>query len=87
MYYPKYIASNQKKDSIRIQRVKYYLSYEVASGSEITLCNKIDKPLVVYRFTGNVMTSITTLRTLGQNYNVFTPEMRFQRICHMINRI
>ena len=39
------------------------LSYDVASGSEITPCNKIDKPLVVYRFTGNVMTSITTLRT------------------------
>ena len=33
-------------------------------------CNKIDKPLVVYRFAGNVMTSITTLRTL-HNYNVF----------------
>ena len=27
------------------------LSYDVASGSEITPCNKIDKPLVVYRFT------------------------------------
>ena len=44
-----------------------HLSYDVASGSEITPCNKIDKPLVVYRvvyrFTGNVMTSITTLRT------------------------
>ena len=40
-----------------------YLSYDVASGSEITPCNKICKPLVVYRFTGNVMTSITTLRT------------------------
>ena len=39
------------------------LSYDVASGSEITPCNKIDKPLVVYRFTGNVMTSIITLRT------------------------
>ena len=39
------------------------LSYDVASGSEITPCNKIDKPLVVHRFTGNVMTSITTLRT------------------------
>ena len=33
---------------------------EVASESEITPCNKIDNPLVVYRFTGNVMTSITT---------------------------
>ena len=42
---------------------KAILSYDVASGSEITPCNKIDKPLVVYRLTGNVMTSITTLRT------------------------
>ena len=50
------------------------LSYDVASGSEITPCNKICKPLVVYRLTGNVMTSITTLRTLLQNYNVFTPK-------------
>ena len=38
-------------------------SYDVASGSEITPCNKMDKPLVVYRFTGNVITSITTIRT------------------------
>ena len=44
---------------------EYYgnLSYDVASGSEITPCNKIAKPLVVYRFTGNVMTSIATLHT------------------------
>ena len=40
-----------------------YLSYDVASRSEITPCNKIDKPLVVYIFLGNVMPSITTLRT------------------------
>ena len=39
------------------------LSYDVVSGSKITPCNKICKPLVVYRFSGNVMTSITTLRT------------------------
>ena len=38
------------------------LSHDVASGSEITPCNKIDKPLVVYRFSGNVMTHIITLR-------------------------
>ena len=31
------------------------LSYDVASESEITPCIKIDKPLVVYRLTGNVM--------------------------------
>ena len=39
------------------------VSYHMTSGSEITPCNKICKPLVVYRFSGNVMTSITTLRT------------------------
>ena len=27
-----------------------YVSYDVASGSEITPCNKINKPLMVYRF-------------------------------------
>ena len=30
------------------------LFYDVASGSEITQRIKIDKPLVVYRFSGNV---------------------------------
>ena len=39
------------------------LSYEVVSGSEISPCNKIDKSLVVYKFTGNVTTSITMLLT------------------------
>ena len=29
------------------KRQYVYLSYDVASGSEITPCNKIDKPLVV----------------------------------------
>ena len=38
------------------------LSYDVASESEIMPCNKIDKPLEVYRLTGNVLASITTLR-------------------------
>ena len=42
---------------------KKKLSHDFVSGSEKTPCNKIDKPLVVYRFTGSVMTSITTLRT------------------------
>ena len=46
-----------------ITLIQHDLSHDVASGSEITPCNKICKPLVVYRFTGNVMTSITTLRT------------------------
>ena len=30
----------------------FYLSYGVASGGEITACNKIDKPLVVYMIFG-----------------------------------
>ena len=34
---------------------KSTLSYDVASGSEITTCIKIYKPLVVYRISGNVM--------------------------------
>ena len=41
----------------------YYLSHDVASGSDITPCNQIDKPLVVYRFSGYIIMSITTLRT------------------------
>ena len=43
--------------------LKNLLSYDVITGSEITPCNKIDKPLVVYRFSGTVMKSITMLRT------------------------
>ena len=39
-----------------VNAVKFYtLSYDVRSGSEITPCIKINKPLVVYRFWGNVM--------------------------------
>ena len=33
----------------------YFLSYDVASESEILPCIKIDKPLVVYRFSRKVM--------------------------------
>ena len=40
----------------------FFLSYDIVSGSEIKPCNKIDNQLVVYRFSGNVMTSITTLQ-------------------------
>ena len=59
------------------KKVYSILSYDVASGSEITPCIKIDKPLVVYRFTGNVMTSIITLRKKWQHLDVFTPRMCF----------
>ena len=42
------------------------LSHDVASGSDITTSNKIDKTLVVYRLARNVMTSIITLRKRWQ---------------------
>ena len=32
-----------------------YINYVIISWSEITACIKIDKPLVVYRFSGSVM--------------------------------
>ena len=50
-------------DLFKMAESVFIINYDVASGSEITPCNKIDKLLVVYIFTGNVMTPITTLRT------------------------
>ena len=44
---------------------KIHLTYDVGSGSEITQCNKIDKPLVVYKFSGNVMTSIASFEIVN----------------------
>ena len=46
------------------------LSHGVAAGSDITSCNKIDTPLVVYRFSENVEITILTSR-IGQNTNFF----------------
>ena len=58
----------------------YHNNYDVAAfGSELTSCHKIDKPLVVYRFSGNVMASITTYM-----YNVFTTKLRFQSNLYVI---
>ena len=58
-----YINGRTREQKLNNDDNKYNLSLEVASGSEITPCNKIDKPLVVYRFPGTFMTSITTLHT------------------------
>ena len=54
-----------------------YLLHDVASGIEIMPCNKIDKPLVVYRLVRKVITSIIMLRTRWQNLDIFTPKVRF----------
>ena len=44
-------------------------------------CNKIDKPLVVYRFSGNIMMSmIINLRKIRENLDVFTLKMQFLSI-------
>ena len=54
------------------------LSHDVASGSNIMPCNKIDKPLVVYRVSGNIMTTIIMLRKIiGEHLEVFTPKCNF----------
>ena len=50
---------SQKACTVPSCDADFFLSYDVAS----TPCNKIDKPIVVYRFSGNVMTSISTLHT------------------------
>ena len=44
-----------------------YLSYDVASGSEITLCIKIDKPLVVYRYIVKKPRTSTSTGVIGFN--------------------
>ena len=56
------IVENKKKyELIKVLGVLYW--FIITFGSEITPCNKIDKPLVVYRFSGTVMTSVTMLRS------------------------
>ena len=61
--------------SCLMPQMKYILSHNVVSGNEIPPCNKIDKPLVVYRFVRKVKPSMITLRKRGQNLEVFTPKM------------
>ena len=41
------------------------------------LCNKFDKPLVDYRFTRNVMTSIIMLRQDGNILKIHTKSVIF----------
>ena len=57
-----------------------FLSHAVASESDITPCNKIDKQPVVYRFTGNAM----TLRKLREPFDVFTPRMQILSIFNVM---
>ena len=45
------------------QNMKYCYHITLCLGLETTPCNKIDKPTVVYRFSGNLMTSITMFHT------------------------
>ena len=61
-----------------------FLSYDVASWGEITPCNKIDKPLVVYRFTGNVNDVQSNAAYIMTKLSRFTAEMRFQSNLNVI---
>ena len=52
------------------------------------LCNKIDKPLVIYTFLGNVRTSIITLRKRWQKLTFSRHKCDFLLILmSVINRI
>ena len=62
---------------LKVCFMKLILSHEVTSGSDITPCNQIEKPLVVYRFSGNVMRSIIMLHKIRENLGVFTTKMQF----------
>ena len=59
--------------------IKKDLSHDGVSESDIMQCNKIDKPLVVYKFTGNAMTPILMLPKIRETLNVFTPKLQFLR--------
>ena len=53
--------------------LKCFLSYYFVSGSDITPCIKIDKPLVAYRFWYcYVLTAVIMSRMYVQNLRVFT---------------
>ena len=56
----------------------YILSHDVASESDITPCIKIDKPLVVYPFTGNEMKFIITLHKIRENLNCSHQKCNFK---------
>ena len=66
------------KSTLLIESVgNILLSHDVVSGGDITPCNKIDIPLVDYRFLGNIMMSIIMLRKIRENLAIFTPKMQF----------
>ena len=49
------------------------ISHDVLSGSEVTPCNKIDKPLVVCRFSGKSYDVHNTVAYMIKKLNVFYP--------------
>ena len=62
-------------DQFENRVLEAFLSHDVASGSEITPCNEIDKPLVVNRLVRNLIPSIIMLLKRWQHLDVFTPKM------------
>ena len=75
---PSIMSKNMFESKMFKRSVAYlFLLHDVASGHDITPCNKIDKPLVVYRFSGNDMASIIRLRKRWKDRDVFTPNFFF----------
>ena len=52
------------------------LSHDITSESDITPCNKVDKPLVFYRLIYVTLASILALRKRWQNLDIFMQKMR-----------
>ena len=53
----------------------WILSHDIKSVSDIMPCNKIDKSLVVYRFSNEHIDVYYNVAKLWQNLNVFTPKL------------
>ena len=66
---------NVLEDSQDLLNGLSYKNHDVASGSEITPCIKIDKLLGVYRFSGNGYEMTLLTSRIWQNPNVFTPKI------------
>ena len=66
---------NKLQQSCKIINISI-LSHDVASCSDITPCNKIDKPLLVYRL-DVVMLRYDVHYNRWQNPEVFATKMRF----------
>ena len=71
------------------QKHNRILSYDVASESKITQCNKIDMPLLAYIITENVFDIHSNVAYIMTNFFFFygRNEISKNSLCHIINII